>query len=259
MRTRVLLLRGTGESQAHPERNLLWAVVRQLPESWSREEVTYPASISFANQNRNLFGVSGDRSVLLGVEQLRATLRNAHPDDRFVVLGYSLGALVGTKFLESLEPVLRSKVLAAGFVANPLRPKGLSAGRGDVGGFGLVDSVELPWLERRWELARPDDVVTAARADSLFRPWAEEVLAFSVADPAPAVQKFFWDTLLGKNQLPVAALFDGRFEQAAKDARGYLSTAHTLGYGLRQWNYWGLQLSATDWLAKKLRQTLFAY
>ncbi|WIC89811.1 lysin B [Gordonia phage Sapo] len=262
MTVRVVLARGTSESQDRSEKNLLWQVARLLPHHWVKSELAYPASISFANQQRNLFGVSGDRSVLLGVEALRRLVQQAPPDDRFVLLGYSLGSLVVCKFVESLEPALRHRVLAVGQVANPLRAGHLSAGGVPKAGCGLAGEFVPPaWLSSKWlEVARADDLVTSASRSSLFRPYVEEVLSFSVRDPSVAVQKWFWDTLLGKNHFPLQALYDGRFETAVREARGY-PVNHTLGYGLKEWRepWSNTKVSGTDFLAGELVRLLRSY
>ena len=124
----IVTVRGTGEQQDGGE-NMLDLVVDQIGSPHVHYDLPYPASISFANSQHNLFGISGDRSVVLGVEKLRQTIQNAAPNVRFILLGYSLGGIITSLFLESAEEILLDRILAVGHIANPMRQVGASAGR----------------------------------------------------------------------------------------------------------------------------------
>lgn len=254
---RTVAVRGTGEAPGSSS-NMLANVYRQLPGGLDHD-VSYPATISFANAQHNLFGISGDRSVILGVEMLRDLLRRSDPDDRFVLLGYSLGAIVISKFIESADPEWLRRIVVVGNIANPLRLRGASVGRpaNRPFGFGLAGERKVhPAEPMVIEIVNPLDFITNAAPDSLFRPFVEEILAFSVQDPGPAAAKFFGDTILGKNEVPIQALWDGRLDQAVADGRGYLTTAHTLDYGAPNWEYLGRRISGTDLLATLIRERL---
>ncbi|QOC55743.1 lysin B [Gordonia phage Archimedes] len=251
---RVVAVRGTGEAPGSSE-NMLANVYRKLPYGLDHD-LGYPATISFANAQHSLFGISGDRSVFMGVELLRDLIRRS-PDDEFVLLGYSLGAIVVSKFIESADPAWLRQIRVVGNIANPLRLRGSGVGRPASTGFGLagqrkVHPAEPPVIE----IANPADFITNAAPNSLFRPFVEEILAFSVRDPGPAAAKFFGDTILGNNQIPIESLWDGRLDQAVADGRGYLTTAHTLDYGAPNWEYLGRRISGTDLLATLIRERL---
>lgn len=249
----VVTVRGTGEPRNSKD-TMLAQVTRYLP--GIHVDLDYPASISFANQQKSLFGVSGDRSVLLAVEALRKLVQQSAPDARFVLLGYSLGGIVVSKFLEAPELGMLSKVVCAGNIANPLRRTAQSVGRPSKG-WGLAGQRRLgPASVPVFEVANPNDFITSALPNSLYRPFVEEILAFSVQNPGPAANKFFWDTFTGRNPVPPAAFFDGRFDQAVADGRGYLSTAHSWDYGLKNWTYNGVRWSGPQLLARLVNETL---
>lgn len=253
--TWVVTVRGTGEKQDGGQ-NMLDLVVRELNQPHVHLDLNYPAAISFANAQQNLFGVSGDRSIHLGVEELRQVIQRSTPTDRFVLLGYSLGAIIVSLLLETAEEVLLSKIIGAGCIANPMRRKTESYGI-TAGGYGLFRERFLPRKKVPFvEIASPQDMITSSRQDSILRPFVAEILAFSVAAPGPAAQKFFSDLLIGKNNIPPQAIWDGRLGQMLKDARGYLSGEHTIAYGRKLWydpingvrapgpNYSGIELLA---------------
>ena len=101
-------------------------------------------------------------------------------------------------------------------------------------------------------------MITSAREDSILRPFVEEILAFSVTDPGPAGQKFFLDTLHGKNNIPPLAVWDGRLDQMLRDARGYLTGEHTVAYGVPKW--WDEQsmkaMAGIDFLALQMDRVI---
>ena len=255
--TTVITVRGTGEV-LDADTNMLAQVVRKLGRmdaDFDLVDLPYPATISFANAQKSVFGVSGDRSVILGVEMLRQMFSRAGVDDKFVLLGYSLGALVISKFLETAEPNWLVKIQCVGNIANPMRIPGQSIGSESVG-FGLAGPRQVQRLDPVvFEVANPDDFITSAARNSLFRPFVEEILAFSVSDPGPAAVKFFGDTILGKNEIPLQALWDGRLDQAVTDGRGYLGSSHTTDYGLSNWNN-GNPITGIALLAETVRDRI---
>lgn len=249
LNTLVITVRGTGEPRWAKDSILSLVYDRFLElyeqkpgEIVSRVDLAYPASITVANESHSLFGVSGYESVQAGVKSLRNFFVN--PDNssyqRVVVLGYSLGAIVVSEAMALLQPDQTERIRLVGNIANPQRLPNESEGKHvEAGLFGLDIRRPTTLVDNRWiEIANPNDMITASRMDSLWRPWVEEILSFTLTDAGySAATRFFVDSLQGRNQFPVplTALIDGRFDRAVSDARGYLNTAHTLDYNAATW------------------------
>ncbi|WP_405166728.1 PE-PPE domain-containing protein [Nocardia sp. NBC_01499] len=178
----VLTCRGTGEHLGAPT-NMLSCVTRRLDSAkyLIGPDVDYPASIGPANPQNRYAGCSEEQSVALGVEALAAEIR-ATPN-RVGILGYSLGAIVVTRFLEAKArgEYPDCAVEWAANIANPLRREGDSCDQGAVG-FGINGQHE-PWPEgiETWEVAHHADGITCCPADSPLRTLADTMSAFSFA------------------------------------------------------------------------------
>ncbi|MGW0247613.1 PE-PPE domain-containing protein [Nocardia goodfellowii] len=144
-------------------------------------DVDYPASIGPANPQGHYDGCSEEQSVALGVEALAAEIR-ATPH-RVGILGYSLGAIVVTRFLEAKRrgEYPDCEVEWAANIANPLRRERDSVDRG-AAGFG-INGQHGPWPEdiTTWEVAHHADGITCCPADSPLRTLADTMSAFSFA------------------------------------------------------------------------------
>ncbi|WP_083894973.1 PE-PPE domain-containing protein [Nocardia tenerifensis] len=178
----VLTCRGTGERLGAPA-NMLSFVTRRLDRTKYSigPDIDYPASIGPANPEIYYDGCSEEQSVAQGVEALAAEIR-ATPN-RVGILGYSLGAMVVTRFLEAKArgEYLDCEVEWAANIANPLRREGDSISP-DAVGFG-INGQHGPWPEDipTWELAHHADGITCCPADSPLRTLADTVSAFSFA------------------------------------------------------------------------------
>lgn len=178
----VLTCRGTGEHLGAPV-NMLSFVTRRLDRTkyLIGPDVDYPASIGPANPQHRFEGCSEEQSVALGVEALAAEIR-ATPN-RVGILGYSLGAIVVTRFLEAKArggyPDCEVEWVAN--IANPLRREGDSIDPGAVG-FG-INGQHGPWPDdiATLEVAHRADGITCCPADSPLRTLADTMSAFSFA------------------------------------------------------------------------------
>ncbi|MFJ4653834.1 PE-PPE domain-containing protein [Nocardia sp. NPDC088792] len=179
----VITCRGTGEP-LNGTTNMLPLLTEQLdPTKYTiGVDLDYSASVGPANPQEDLAGVSEDDSVAAGVTALAAAIR-ATP---LVVgiAGYSLGAMVVTRFLEAKAAgeYADCEVAWAATVANPLRAEGSSIDPAPVG-FGLAGQ-HGPWPDGIpvWEAANPADAITSCPADSPLRTLADAVSEFSFAD-----------------------------------------------------------------------------
>ena len=238
----VITVRGTGERHNSGD-NLLAFVTDQLDRTRFRAvDLAYPASVGIANPDRSLAGVSADRSVQLGVRALAAEIVCA--PYRVVLVGYSLGALVVTRFLEAQArgDYADCHVYAAANVANPLRAPGCSLGETTwLPGFGIQGrhhplSVESrdPWAYV--EVANPLDGICCCPEDSPLRFASDGLSAFSFvvgggwsADLADRVLRRRWQPFSidwWRNPKRVA---ETHFEAAAL-VHGYLTGQHTRAY-----------------------------
>ncbi|MFD3511024.1 PE-PPE domain-containing protein [Nocardia sp. NPDC058666] len=163
---------------------MLAQVTRHLDQSRYEigADVDYPASIGPMNPQKRIDGCSEDFSVAAGVDALATAVRAAkYPVG---LLGYSLGAIVVSRFLEAKArgEFPECDVLWAANIANPLRRCGDSL-LGDPGGFG-INGEHGPWPSdvRTWEVAHAADGITCCPADSPLRALADGVSAFSFAE-----------------------------------------------------------------------------
>ncbi|MFI9508420.1 PE-PPE domain-containing protein [Nocardia sp. NPDC052566] len=179
----VLTCRGTGEVLGSPA-NMLTHVASRLDSAKYRigPDIDYPASIGPVNPQNRWEGCSEAESVARGVQALVAAIR-ATPD-RVGLLGYSLGAIVVTEFLEAKArgEYADCEVAWAANIANPWRRQGDSID-GDAVGFG-INGEHGRWPDDipTWEVANPADGITCCPEDSPLRGLADTLSAFSFAE-----------------------------------------------------------------------------
>lgn len=234
----VITVRGTGERRASPD-NMLAHVTRSLetPLFPTIVDLAYPASIGMMNPDRTLAGVSLDKSVELGLIALATEIRRTPLP--VVLLGYSLGAIVVTRFLEAQARGINPdcEVVFAACIANPLRQPGDSRDVYGAPGFGIAGSTALsPALGRIWEVANPRDGITCCPADSPLRTAADGLSAYSFAVGGGWSQDLL-DRVLRRRWQPVNLdwwrdpLGAWRaHEQAAVLVRDYLAGEHGPAY-----------------------------
>lgn len=230
----VITVRGTGERLASPH-NMLANVTRGLDQHRFATivDLAYPASIGMMNPERAFAGVSLARSVELGLMTLATEIRRTPLP--VVLLGYSLGAIVVTRFLEAQARGMNPdcEVAFAACIANPLRQPGDSRDAPGAPGFGIAGS---PVLGRIWEVANPRDGITCCPADSPLRTAADGLSAYSFAVGGGWSQDLL-DRVLRRRWQPVNLdwwrdpLGAWRaHEQAAVLVRDYLAGEHGPAY-----------------------------
>lgn len=168
----VFTLRGAGESMAGP--NLLDVVTSKLDRSRFRStSILYPASIGPVNSDHNVAGANLEQSVTRGKRAIAYAVRES--PNSVVLLGYSLGALVVSQFLEDLaagEDYTRDcHILYAGLVSNPRRAADLG-----LPGYGIAGEHGSYGFVSTYEVARADDGITCCPAGSPLRRLADVVV-----------------------------------------------------------------------------------
>jgi hypothetical protein len=228
--TPIFFLRGTTEPHSRDGKptGLLAAVAHRIDRTqFHCVDVDYPAAIGPANPTFNLMGkVSAQESTTRGVEALtRAVHATGGP---YGVIGYSLGAMVVSQFLEQLHgpfPRLRAQKPAfVGLVANPLRAEGDSID-GKAHGWGIAGQ-HKPWpVLPVFEVANPSDPITACRPRSPLRPIGAGIMS-SRSGSVPALMASVYQAARDER----AQFSFSEYAVAAQDARGYLGGEHTSAY-----------------------------
>lgn len=177
----IVTARGTGEPVDGPE-NMLANVTRLLDrvKFVTGADVPYEASIGPANSSGNPLGCSEDKSVADGVETLAAAIRAT--SNLVLPIGYSLGAVVVTRFLErqAAGEFADCELAGAAFVANPCRAAGETI---DAVSFGTgINGAHGKWPEiPTFTAANPADAITSCPLDSPLRTLADGLSAFGFA------------------------------------------------------------------------------
>lgn len=232
----IITCRGCGEpyNGAH---NMLTLVTAKLDPAKFHvlADVSYPASIGFANQTFNPVGPSEDESVKIGMESIASLTRST--DNKVGLLGYSLGAEVVSKFLEAQAAgeYADCEIAISACMANPLRREGDSIDAQPYG-FGINGQMAADPKHPHFECANPADGITSSPADSPLRSLADVVSAFGLSqiggwgeDLVHRMLERRWQPVTwGWWQHPVKTW--DLYEEAAAEIRGYLTGAHTLQY-----------------------------
>lgn len=176
----TMFVGGTGESFAGDQRTtptgLLATVADALDGRFDCRWIGYPASYGPAPRRD---GMSFTQSVAIGVDTLRAAI--AGSTGPLTLVGYSQGAVVIRTALHQMwieeDPAL-SRIVAAGFVADPHQPPSAVAGCTGWGVAGPGPQLP-PRLPVRW-VGAADDVICNADADSLVRDIADLTATISL-------------------------------------------------------------------------------
>jgi hypothetical protein len=114
----------------------------------------------------------------------------AESTNRVVIVGYSQGAGIAGDFAAEVGSgfyaALRSKVLACGLIADPLRPH-LAALGPDPGGYGILGQREVSGVPTYW-VAAGGDPITALSAGSPLRGVADVTEYWRLSSPVAFVR-----------------------------------------------------------------------
>lgn len=262
--TTVFTVRGTAEA---PNSNMLSGVIGELGAPFTHAEIAYSASVSIVNLGADPFAPSGIDSVTEGVASLRKAVASIPAGGQYVVLGYSLGAIVVTRWLAARGPDPRC--LLVGGLANPARLDGNSHGAVSVGsGVCTHTAVGAPNPgdpgsggtrlsgTRVIEIASPADVITSCPEDSIVRFLPGPLMSFSLARPDEELRQLIESSL---PQAELLALSGGQgwwealsqLPQAWNLIEGYFQGRHTADYAQPLWrDAAGRAISGIDLMAK---------
>lgn len=229
----VIRNRGIGEPVPGP---MLSAITNLLPEEWIRRENTDWAA-QYGPAGLNAVKLPFLDAVDAGAEGLVLMVGRAVSEGHHVILlGYSGGAVVVHRALEMMTAeVLRSRILAVGFISDPEQPKGLPNSRGR---YGIRGGTPLPFpTAARWAYD-PDDGIclcpdpSPLRAAAQWTPdiglgsplaWEDQLRRFLSLRRVPAYVFNIWD-LAGEIR---------RWNEAARLLEGYLGADH-VSYATRR-------------------------
>lgn len=194
-------------------------------------KVTWPASMAGVGGTQ-----SWDQAARVGVEDLDRIIA-AHPDMRFILLGYSGGCKVIHDWLDRNQESL-DHVLAVGLMSDPFRPLGKQQDNLPTQGWGVCGQRKGPIPGRTFWTTFPGDVISDATWDAVLRTLAD------ISHVLPGA--FLWElrTHIERGDLQLAwqigvfrrdplAWLRGigpRLERARRDVHGYLTGAHTSAY-----------------------------
>ena len=107
-----------------------------------------------------------------GVTDLVAWM-DANPAQHIVLMSFSGGSKPAHDFLDQ-HPRFHNRVLAAGFLSDPWRPRDRwQTGLAYPGGWGVCGENYTPISDRAWWTAVPGDIIPNAQPDSLLRYFAD--------------------------------------------------------------------------------------
>lgn len=236
--THLVTICGTGEVAGTPT-NMLNLVAAMADRPFTHTDLDYPASVTISNPNGDLAGASELESRAVGLANLKALLETS--PEPVILMGYSLGALVVSDYLEQRAAGLPGpNIVAVINIANPSRWEHDSYGLPSVG-YGL-DGQHGPWpMVPRYEIANPADMITSASKWSPWRRFAVVIRGLSFGNLGAWVPAL----LAGLDELKAQGLGSNwwkpewwvAFAQAPGELWGYLyGGEHTTAYTDRaQW------------------------
>ncbi|WP_019204019.1 hypothetical protein [Tsukamurella sp. 1534] len=235
----VFCARGTGEPTTG---NMLDNVTRRIHGAVV-EQVVHTASISLDNAAGDPLAPSGDNSANQIVHWLDDRISALGPGDRYIVLGYSLGAVGAIRWLRRGTGTARC--LLVGTIAGPSRRAGVSyglpiatdlSGIHSSGGTGTVsnDQRSAPPL---YEIANPRDVMTSCPRVSPLHAFAGPVMAFGLTTPQTLVAQLLDRGIedVVSDLANAAHWLDPGWWSWPADLAGFATGQHTTAYGLPMW------------------------
>lgn len=270
--------RGTGEPYDinSPVTPMLGHIIKQVQATHPDvvvEHVQFTASLSVLAGSRDPLAPSGDNAANQIVRWLRERIAQLGPDDRYIVLGYSLGATGTTRWLV-LSGYTDLRCLMVGHIASPSRRAGTTYGveNGiDVNPFPAATNLRSGIYSTQGtltspnhigspvplvEIANPNDVMTSCPKNSPLHAFAGPVMAFSFSDP----DGFLEELIEGDGIEDVVASLtrwdnwlDPGWRSWPGDLQAYMTHSHTTDYGLKLWrDSSGKAVSGIDLLARQI-------
>ncbi|AKJ71827.1 hypothetical protein TIN4_30 [Tsukamurella phage TIN4] len=235
------------------------------------EHIQYRASISAINADRDPFAPSGDNGANDVVKWLRARIAKLGPEDYYIILGYSGGAVGTTRHLKLYGGDHRC--LMYGNIANPSRAAGNTYGVGNgfdwnpitrrnelregiyaTQGTGTTVhnlSTKVPLVE----IANPNDVMTSCPKASPLHAFAGPVMAFDFRNPFDLIKQLRERGIeeIARNMLTVDNWLNPGWRSWPWDLDAYMKHTHTTDYELKGWaDSNGKGISGVELLARQI-------
>lgn len=228
------------------------------------EDVIHAASMSINNPAHDPLAPSGENCANAVVAWLNRRVSRLNPDDLFIVLGYSLGAVGTTRWLRQYRPVAGGPtLLMVGHVANPSRRETTSYGLPYTAGASGIYSTQgtgtvanthaspLPLIE----IVNPADVMTTCYAESPLHAFSGPVMAFTATDPGDLVEDLIDGGIeqVMASVLNFANWFRPHFWTWAGELHAFMTGGvHTTAYHIPMWrDSAGQPVSGVELLARQ--------
>ncbi|RDB46203.1 cutinase family protein [Tsukamurella tyrosinosolvens] len=270
----VYVFRARGTTEPYGRASMLGHVtdqVRRVHPGVVIEDVVHSASISFDNATRDPLAPSGDNCANQIVAWLNQRVAQLGPNDVFVVLGYSLGAVGVTRWLAQHRPG-GARCLMVGLIANPSRRAGTTyglpngydsdpvrhtldarAGIYSTQGTGTV-AHHLGSTVPLVEIANPNDVMTSCPKVSPLHSFAGPVMAADLRDPGALIEQLRAGGIerIVASVANVANWANARWWTWVGDLDAFMKHTHTTDYALPMWRGSdGRPVSGIDLLARQ--------
>lgn len=175
----------------------------------------------------------------LGVAGLVAWM-NLHPEQHIILMSFSGGSKPAHDFLDE-HPEFHHRVLAAGFLSDPWRPRDRSQHGipSPAPRYGIMGERYTPIPDRAFWTAVPNDPIVSAYPDALLRYLADtssgdmdEIITRGIRHGQLGTFQLAWQLgIIQRNPLGWFLGLGGRIGQLAADVRAYMfDGAHTNGY-----------------------------
>lgn len=162
----VIRLASHDEMGEHPTVRLLAGLTARLPSRFEASDLSYPSCAD---------------NPQASVQQLSREITGI--DKPVVLVGHLQGAYVARQFLGTsiATGMFRAgKLLGAGLVSDPLRPRGQNLGPVQVHGYGIAgEGKGWPLGMAAYHVANPNDIITSAPDDSPLRDYKRIPLEIS--------------------------------------------------------------------------------
>jgi len=252
----VLCVPGTTENTRGPGvTGMLANITGKLPARFHCSMIPYPADYGIP--------ISEAKSIQVGVDNAVNEIQAA--PFPVVLLGYSQGAQIVRAILAEMNHGIHAqlRVVAAGLVADPLRPIDFASGSpelvdkltGPGAGWGVAGQMEeWPKSIQVWSMARPEDIIPNAPGNSPVRALADWTRWMSITDPVAWGEELLhkakhnrFQAVITNWRHPIGVL--RQYADAIAGIEGYLTGIHT-SYGSISMP--GIPMTYCDWLAQQI-------